>query len=167
MSSVLQLSKPLEEPPNCLVVKGVTVRTFRPGDEAAWLKLRDQAFAREKLGVRRWTTADFEAEFIQKWWWNPANMWLAESEMARAGEPLLGSVTLARRGSPEASDAARPVVHWLMVSPAARRRGIGRALLTHLERAAFDAGHRQVWLETHSAWRAAAKFYESLGYVSS
>lgn len=58
----------------------------------------------------------------------------------------------------------KPVVHWLMVAPEARRQGLARVLMSRLEAAAWNAGHREIYLETHSAWRAAAQFYEALGY---
>jgi GNAT superfamily N-acetyltransferase len=51
-----------------------------------------------------------------------------------------------------------------MVHPAWRRRGVGRLLIAHLESAAYTTGYRQIWLETHAAWDAAARFYESLGF---
>ena len=65
------------------------------------------------------------------------------------------------RGQPA---TAKPVVHWLMVAPSARRQGIARALLSHLETTAWNAGHREIYLETHAAWQNATRFYESLGY---
>lgn len=74
----------------------------------------------------------------------------------------MGAVTLARRGDAE---QGRPVVHWLIVDPAFRRRGIGRLLVATLESACWQAGERQVWLETHTGWREATAFYSALGYV--
>ena len=59
---------------------------------------------------------------------------------------------------------ARPVVHWLAVLPGWRRRGIGRLLLSRLHQDCWDAGYRQVWLETHAAWQAAVRLYRELGY---
>jgi ribosomal protein S18 acetylase RimI-like enzyme len=56
-------------------------------------------------------------------------------------------------------------VHWLIVRSNWRRHGVGRLLMAHLETAAWDAGYREVWLETHVAWEAAVKFYRSLGYA--
>jgi GNAT superfamily N-acetyltransferase len=106
-------------------------------------------------------------EFLHRWWWKPQWMWLAEAETDPAGDqaqkPLVGSVTLAMRGEP---DRAWPVVHWLMVHPRWRRRGIGRLLMAHLEAAAWEAGYCEVRLETHAGWEAAARFYETLGYRS-
>ena len=70
-------------------------------------------------------------------------------------------MTLALRG---ADEAARPVVHWLAVLPAWRRRGIGRLLMSVLEARAWELGYREVWLETHAAWEEAVRFYRALGY---
>lgn len=159
MASVLQLCRQLTNRPELPAIAGLSIRTFTgPADIVPWLDLRHRAFARERLGVRRWAADDFAAELTSRWWWQPKRMWLAEAD----GPQLVGSVTLAMRGEPE---AARPVVHWLMVHPTARRRGLGRLLMAHLEAAAWDAGHRQLWLETHAAWQSAEKFYTNLGYA--
>ena len=40
-----------------------------------------------------------------------------------------------------------------------------RLLMSHLERAAWDAGWREVQLETHAGWSAAVAFYQSIGYA--
>jgi GNAT superfamily N-acetyltransferase len=157
MTTVLQMTKRLESAPEVTSVGGVALRAFRPDDVAAWLALRDRAFARERVGVRAWAETDFRCEFQDRWWWRPQWMWLAENEE----RGLVGSVTLAMRGEPE---AAKPVVHWLMVAPRWRRRGVGRLLLSHLEQAAWEAGYREIWLETHARWKAAVEFYEALGY---
>ncbi len=166
MASVLQLKKLLIEIPQLISLQGISVRSyFSLADIEPWLKLRDSAFARERTGVRKWSHGDFVEEFLQRWWWQPERMWLAEADIddsaKSAGKQMIGSVTLAMRGEPE---NARPVVHWLMVHPRWRRHGIGRLLMAHLEFAAWDAGFREVWLETHSGWEAAARFYETLGY---
>jgi GNAT superfamily N-acetyltransferase len=158
MTSVLQMTKHLEwieRPPS---VAGVRLRTFgQAADVEAWLALRDRAFARERVGVRAWSGVDFRGEFQERWWWRPQWMWLVEAEERE----LIGSVTLAMRGEPE---AAKPVVHWLMVAPRWRRRGVGRLLLSHLEQAAWEEGYREIWLETHAQWKAAVEFYEALGF---
>ena len=146
-------------------VEGVCLRHFAGADDVApWLALREAAFARERIGVRAWDAAEFAREFLDKPWWDPRRMWLAEASSVEA-EPaaqLIGSVTLALRGSGE---AARPVVHWLMVHPRWRRRGLGRLLLATLEAAAWDQGHRRLWLETHAGWQNALRLYRALGYV--
>jgi len=160
---------------------GVTVRTFAdPADIAPWLALREAAFFAESRGVRHWANSDFHREFTLQSWWRPDWMWLAETSQAsdritsprkgpdpdegsfRTRPALVGSVTLALRSGRLSQQPA--AIHWLMVSPAWRRRGIARMLVSHLERTAWEAGYRTVCLETHSAWSAAAACYAALGY---
>lgn len=165
--NVLHLCRRLKAPPDGLTHPHVQVRHFAgEADIAPWLELRHQAFARQRIGVRQWSPEDFRIEFVRRWWWRPECMWLAEVPPAPLADSsqhrLVGAVTLAMRGQP---DHARPVVHWLMVLPAWRRRGVGQLLLAHLEAAAWHAGHRQIWLETHAAWSAAVTFYEASGYT--
>ncbi len=167
MPSVLQLCRCLSAPPECPPLPRIQVRHFAgDADIGPWLDVRHQAFARQRIGVRQWSHHDFLDEFVRRWWWRPDHMWMAEApatQSALSAQPkLVGSVTLAMRGRP---DDARPVVHWLMVLPPYRRRGIGRLLMAHLERAAWNTGQRKIYLETHAAWTAATKFYEALGYA--
>lgn len=99
-------------------------------------------------------------------------MWLAETlghsvpgtDSTPNQRQLIGAVTLSLRGTPDQSQAARPAVHWLVVHPRWRRRGIGKLLMMHLEAAAWNAGHREIFLETHAAWEDAVQFYQTLGY---
>lgn len=173
MATVLQLTKALVTRPEPIRLPTIGLRTYHgPENMRAWLELRSRAFARQKLGVRAWSEADFAAEFLAKSWWRPDWMWFAERQTADGLPQVVGSVTLAIRGHEPATDdrsssappKGRGVVHWLMVSPRERRGGIGRLLMATLEAAAWDAGFRQVSLETHAAWSEAAQFYAALGY---
>jgi GNAT superfamily N-acetyltransferase len=163
MAVVLQMSRVLAERPAALSVPGIALRHFAgPDDVELWLDVRRRAFARERYGVRDWNAADFAREFLDKAWWQPELMWFAVPADSLLIQPkAVGTVTLARRGN---TTEAKPVVHWLAVLPAWRRRNVGRLLMSAVEAACWDAGDRQVWLETHAAWNAAVRFYESLGY---
>ena len=174
MPAVLQLTRQLDVRPNIPELPGIRLRHFESeADIDAWLSLRQKAFARERHGIRSWDRRDFQAEFLDKPWWNPHRMWLAAVQGSSPGlssrvdllpaepQPLAGSVTLALRTTPH---EVRPVVHWLAVAPRWRRRGIARLLIAALEQACWDAGFRQVWLETHEQWRAATDCYRALGY---
>ena len=162
MVSILQLTREPDQRPTITDVPGLEMRHFAgPADIEVWLDLRRRAFARQKLGVGDWQKSDFEREFLTKSWWRPQAMWFAEARPPARPPAAIATVTLARRGS---GPDARPVVHWLAVLPAYRRRGIGRLLVSTLEAAVWDEGGRQVWLETHTAWTEAARLYESLGY---
>ena len=117
-------------------------------------------------------------------WWRPDRTWVAIAgdlrvargplQLAASGErsspaidpndsqSIIGAVTLALR---EGSDTIIPVVHWLLVDPSWQRRGIGRVLMSHLELAAWNDGHREVEFETHAKWLSAVAFYQSIGYA--
>lgn len=156
-SPIIHLSRRLLQPPSVDHVPGVAVRTFAgKNDIDTWLRLRERAFAGEKPAVRSWTRADFVAEFLNKPWWLPERIWFAETDEA------VGSIAMAFRGR---ESAAVPVIHWLMVIPEWRRRGIGRLLLSTVEAATWQAGHRHISLETHAGWSAAVAFYGVMGYV--
>ena len=162
--SVLHFRKQLTGPPVAVNPPGIEVRNFAaPGDVPAWLALRDLAMANERPRARPWTTADFHAETTSKPWWSDDRSWAAVShERADGSNALAGVVTLAVRSGRDGDVA---VVHWLLVDPAWRRRGVARLLMTHLELAAWNAGWREVQLETHSGWSAAVAFYQSIGYA--
>ena len=70
----------------------------------------------------------------------------------------VGSVVLSPRGADEV---------WLsklFVDAAARRRGIGRALLERAVAEARARGSRRMWLETRAIFREAVQLYESSGW---
>ena len=162
MPSVVQRKRVLIERPALARIPDVSLRNFAgDGDIEQWLALRDRAFARQKVGVRKWDVSDFRSEFLEKPWWRPEWMWLAETQ-ALPNAQLIGTATLALRQS---ETATIPVVHWLCVLPSWRRRGIGRLLMTVVEQAAWEAGYCEVALETHEAWHEAAACYDALGYT--
>jgi len=64
----------------------------------------------------------------------------------------------------EARDRGVAVVDRVYVLPDFQRRGIGAALLTHIERQAVKRGVREIvlWTDSEAAW--AICFYKRLGY---
>jgi GNAT superfamily N-acetyltransferase len=132
-----------------------------PDDVSRWLALRDRAMADQLPSVRSWTEADFHAEMVNKPWWRLDRTWLVLDAHELFGD-FVGAVTLAMR---EGKLVSVPVVHWLLVDPTWRRRGIGSMLLSHLEKAAWDGGWCEVQLETHAGWSSAVAFYQSMGYA--
>ena len=161
MSSVLHFRRQLFTPPDVAEVPGICVRFFGGAENiAGWLSLRERAMADQVPRARAWSESDFRSEMLSKSWWCADHCWLAE-ESDKQGS-LVGAVTLAIR---EGATSVVPVVHWLLVDPAWRRRGVGRLLMSHLEVAVWNNGWRQVELETHAEWAAAVGFYQSMGYA--
>ena len=159
-NSIIHFRKQLNCPPDVAIVLGFGVRPPVISDDVnAWLALRDKATGGETPPARSWTAHDFQSEMTAKPWWRDDRTWLAFRNDSVS--ELVGSVTLAMR---EGRLGTVPVVHWLLVDPGWRRRGVGRLLLSHLERAAWDAGFREVQLETHAGWSSAVAFYQSIGY---
>lgn len=160
---VLHFRKQLAGPPAAADVPGISVRQLALPDEIRpWLTLRERAMAGETPAARPWMESDFRREFIDKPWWQNDHAWCAAVNDVGEGGSLAGAVILGLR---EGQGGAVPVVHWLLVDPAFRRSGVGRALMSRLERAAWDAGWREVQLETHAGWAAAVAFYQSIGYA--
>jgi len=157
MNPIVHLRKQLHRLPVVIDVVGIDVRQMvLPDDVEAWLALRRRAIAGLDPAPRPWLHADYQAEMFDKPWWNAKHNWLATAD--DDPQTVVGSATLAARKE-------TAVVHWLLVDPTWRRRGIGRLLMSHLEHAAWDAGWREVALETHSGWTAAVAFYQSIGYA--
>ena len=81
---------------------------------------------------------------------------------------ILGSATLELDGRTEPESQPLPAgeahIRMLGVSPAARRRGVARLLMTACEERARAAGRTRMTLNTTSRMEAAQRMYESLGY---
>jgi len=55
-------------------------------------------------------------------------------------------------------------LHWVYVLPEYQRRGIGTALITHLEKKAREIGLEKMRLRTIEKAEQAVNFYKKLGY---
>ncbi|ANZ38230.1 GNAT family N-acetyltransferase [Lentzea guizhouensis] len=80
---------------------------------------------------------------------------------------VLGSVTVALPGTPFAEISAPGEVEFRMlaVSPAARGRGVGEALVHAVCNRALAAGATRVVLSSSPAMRSAHRLYERLGFA--
>lgn len=167
--SVLQMSRTLLCRPALSGDPSVRVRPYSgESDIDLWLRIRERAFAAERVGVRKWTRDDFRRELLQKPWWSPERLWIAETieHSTRLDEPAgtaVGTVALADRPG---RDKSMPAVHWLAVLPRYRRLGVGQMLMATLEAYCWDRGWKEIALETHTKWRRAASFYAALGYTT-
>ncbi|GAA1602493.1 GNAT family N-acetyltransferase [Leucobacter chromiireducens] len=91
------------------------------------------------------------------------DVWVAEDSDGQ----LLGSVTTRRPGGPSLHEdiaADELDLRLLGVSPAARRRGVGAALMRDVAARAAGEGFSAVVLKTGPAMRGAHRLYETLGY---
>jgi ribosomal protein S18 acetylase RimI-like enzyme len=86
--------------------------------------------------------------------------WVAESPDEGGGAPVIrGFATVEYEAW-----HSRMILWFFYVSPAWRRRGVGRALLAEVEAAGRAAGADHVWLETSTVNVPGVAAYERLGY---
>jgi mycothiol synthase len=164
---------------------GITVRTFRPGqDEQAWLRVNRRAFAHHPE-QGSWSLADLELREEEPWF-DPAGFFLAERDGELAGfhwtkvqhfpvgtnQPDFPVGTNqpdfpAGTNQPAAESGGSPIgeVYIVGVDPAAQGGGLGRALtligLAYLQRRGLD----QVMLYVDEENTAAVRMYSALGFA--
>ncbi len=98
----------------------------------------------------------------------PATQIVAEQDGRVVGTVLLypaGSLIADREAEP--ATRTYPEVRLLAVPPAARRRGIGRALMQECLRRARESGAAVLTLHTTDIMRAAIRLYERMGFQRS
>jgi mycothiol synthase len=160
MRELWQLRRPLSEPlPDPAVPEGVTVRTFRPGeDDDAWVALNARAFASHPEQGRL-TIEDLHERMAEPWF-DPAGFFVAERDGHMVGFHWT-------KVHPAGAQADDPVgeVYVVGVDPDAHGGGLGKALtlagLHHLR----DTGLRSVLLYVDADNEAAVRLYTRLGFT--
>ncbi len=150
-----QMRRPAEPvPAEPVLPEGVTVRSFRPGqDDAVWLRLNALAFAHhpEQGG---WTEQDL-AERLAEPWFDPEGLFLAFR-----GADLVGFHWT--KVHPDGLGE----VYVVAVDPAEQGSGLGRALTaTGLRHLAEDRKVPAVLLYVDADNPAAVRVYERLGFT--
>jgi ribosomal protein S18 acetylase RimI-like enzyme len=126
---------------------GVVVRAYREADEEQVVALWNEVFGYEQarndplLDVRR--KRDAQPEFFL---------------LAEEGGRVVGTVM-------GGYDGHRGWAHRLAVDPAQRRRGIGEALMRHLEAELDAAGCPKLNLQVRSDNAEVVAFYRRIGYA--
>jgi GNAT superfamily N-acetyltransferase len=98
--------------------------------------------------------------------------YLAEVTPAMVRPPLGTFLVAWLDGTPAGCGALKPLdsdptvgeIKRMYTAPSARRQGVSRRLLEHLERAAAELGYRRIQLETGLAQPEAMALYESHGW---
>ena len=153
--TLLIMTRDLEQPlPEPAVPAGVTIRTFRPGqDEAAWLAVNAAAFAGhpEQGAV---TDADLAARMAEPWF-DPDGFFVAERSGAMVGFHWT-----------KQHEDGLAEVYVLGVAPAGHRQGIGQALLVTGLHHLRQRGNTTVELYVEAASGPAVALYSSYGFTT-
>jgi mycothiol synthase len=136
--------------PEVAVPAGYTIRTYQPGDGAAWCRLINDAIGGE------YTEERVEQEMSGAPGLEPADLFFAVS-----GEAVVGTAWARRaRHGPERMG----YVHMVAVASEHRGRGVGRALVVSVLRRLREVGLASAMLETDDVRLPAIRLYLALGF---
>lgn len=134
--------------------RDIAIRAFEPGEEPAWVALKNACFAGS--GEREWTVDDFHREFTQSPIFDPSRLFVALED----GQ-MVGTATAWEADYGEGSVG---LIHWVCTHPERRSRGVGSAVnLRALEELAA-LGYADAWLNTTRRREPAVRLYERLGF---
>lgn len=136
------------------------IRPVRPEELAGVGRLTAEVYVGESYVA---AGADYVAQLID----TADRAQQAEVWVAVEGSQLLGSVTFCPAGSPfrEVARADEGEFRMLAVSPAARGRGVGRALVELCLQRADELGYAATRISSMDRMTSAHSVYERLGFV--
>jgi GNAT superfamily N-acetyltransferase len=150
-----------------IVFARMTIREARSTDVNALAGLLRACIAgMQGAGIDQWDDLYPTAEIVA------ADVQAGTLIVAERAGALIGAVTLNQTQEPayggvawRLTDGAIGVVHRLMIAPAVKRQGVGRALMLATEDRARSSGLRALRLDTFAENPPALGLYRALGYA--
>jgi mycothiol synthase len=145
----------LEDPvAACQVAEGFTLRALQPGEEEAWVDLKNRCFREE--GGRDWTVENFQRGFIN----DPV------FDYSRIFVVTQNDYLVATSTAWEADYGEGPIglIHWVGTDPEYRGNGLGYALTVRTMEELAALGYPEAWLNTGLRRGPAVRLYERLGF---
>src|SRR5206468_1314309 len=119
----LRMRRDLDALPVVNVAEGYFLRTFEEGDAAAWVRVRNAAFAAESHGGEPWTRETFERSFRGDPIFSPDRVYLA----VRQSDGEVAGTTSS--WDYEVDGRSVGLIHWVAVAPEHRGKRLGLALM--------------------------------------
>lgn len=136
--------------PEVRTPRGYSVRTFQPGDEAAWCRLVNESIGGE------YTAETMREGLLSEPWFDRHDLLFAQKDGITVGTACAQHERIAREGI--------GLVHMLAVDPSHRGLGLGHALLAAILRRLRDLGCRAAALSTDDFRLPAIRLYLALGF---
>jgi mycothiol synthase len=153
----LRMWRNLEDLPAVTLPEGYAIRTFREGDEAHLMRVKNAAFAGERTGSRPWTPEDVRREYdMDSPGFRPERVFFAV-----CGDEPVG-MTTAWTYTHEGREVG--LIHWVAVTPAHRGKGLGEALNVQALHCMRTMGRREAVLNTNAVLQSAVRLYLRLGF---
>ncbi len=148
----LRMVRPdLENLPGIGVPEGYALRTYRPGDEAAWCEIMNTGIGTD------WTVEKCREELTGREPFLPDGCFF----VTKSGQAV--ATACAYDNPPEGANAAQ--VHMVCAKPAHRGRGLGRLVTLAVLHYMRDHGYRAAFLGTDDFRVSAIRTYLGLGFI--
>lgn len=142
--------------PEVEIPDGYELRSYRPGDEAQWADLINEAYDTTP------NRTDYTAEKVLEKWVNTPYFMADGAYLVTHGNRIVGCF-MAWRESSEGPQRGR--LHWLAVHPDHRRKGIAKFLTVTVIRHLQAKGLSSIFLDTGYNLKVAMRMYRDLGFV--
>ena len=136
--------------PGYVLPEGYALRTYRPGDEADWLRFCNGG----GLGTESWTAQDFAREMLGKPGVTPERIFFAVDAQGRIG------ATATAVCQPD-----QGYVHMVAADSAYRGKTLGKAVCHAVMQYLTACGYDKIVLETDDWREPAIRVYEWLGFT--
>lgn len=143
----------LDDLPVCPIPEGFSLRTYLPGDEAAWVAIHVEA--------DRWNRITLET-FWKEFGHDPAPLAERQFYLCDAGGAAIGTAT--GWANENYHGAAWGRIHWVALLPAYHGRGLAKPLLAAACWRMRELGHDKAYLVTSTARIPALNLYRSFGF---
>ena len=133
------------------VPPGYELRCLRPGEEAAWVDLRNACFPADP-----WPPERYREDLAD------SPVYELDRILVATREGRLAGTTIAWEA--DYGEAPGGLIHWVGVHPRHRGRGLAKALNARALRQLAERGYAEAWLNTSRRFEAAVGLYGRLGF---